>query len=114
MTQITRYETGRRMSQCVVHGGLVYLAGQVGAGETIVEQTAATLAEIDRLLALAGTDKTRLLTAQVWLADIADFEGMNSVWDKWVAEGHAPTRATGEIPLALPEVRVEIIVVAAR
>lgn len=113
MTEITRFETGNRMSQCVVHGGIVYLAGQVGGGATIVEQTAATLAEIDRLLALAGTDKTRLLTAQVWLADIADFGGMNSVWDEWVAEGHAPTRATGEIPLALPEIKVEIIVTAA-
>ncbi|EPX86059.1 Putative translation initiation inhibitor, yjgF family [Rubellimicrobium thermophilum DSM 16684] len=117
MTQsqsITRIEPGPRMSQAVLHGGIVYLAGQVGApGAPVEEQTRAVLAEIDRLLALAGTSKARLLTAQIWLADIADFAAMNAVWDQWVDPANPPARWTGEARLAAPDYRVEIIVTAA-
>ena len=112
---IKRFETGPRMSQAVVHNGTVYLAGQVGeAGSDVTEQTKQALAEVDRLLALAGSDKTRILSAQIWLADMADFSKMNAVWDAWVAPGHAPARATGESKLAGPEYLVEIIVTAAQ
>ena len=114
MSDITRIETGTRMSQAVVHNGIVYLAGQVGAaGASVTEQTNTILASIDRLLSEAGTDKTRLLTAQIWVADIADFAEMNAAWDAWVAPGHAPARWTGEAKLATPEFLVEIIVTAA-
>lgn len=114
MSQITRLETGARMSQAVIHNGTVYLAGQVGApGKSVGEQTQAVLAEIDRLLAAAGTDKTRILTAQIWLADMGTFGEMNAVWDSWVAAGHTPARATGSADLATPDYKVEIIVTAA-
>lgn len=111
---ITRIETGARMSQAVIHNGTVYLAGQVGeAGADVATQTKQVLEQIDRLLALAGTDKTKILSAQVWMADMADFQKMNAVWDAWVAPGHAPARATGESKLATSEYLVEIIVTAA-
>lgn len=114
MAAITRIETGSRMSQAVIHGGIVYLAGQVGAaGQNVTEQTRAVLAEIDRLLTAAGTDKTRLLYAQIWLADMNDFAQMNAVWDAWVPKGQTPARATGQAKLAALEYRVEIIVTAA-
>lgn len=84
---IKRFETGPRMSQAVVHNGTVYLAGQVGeAGSDVTEQTKQALAEVDRLLALAGTDKTRILSTQIWLADMADFSKMNAVWDGWAPQ----------------------------
>ncbi len=112
---IRRIEPGRRMSQAVVHGDTVYLAGQVGApGESVAEQTRAVLAQIDRLLADAGSDKSRILAATIWLGDIADFAEMNSVWDDWVDSANPPARATGESALAAPEYKVEIIVTAAR
>lgn len=110
---IERLDTGPRMSQAVVHGGTVYLAGQVGEGATVAEQTAACLAQIDALLARTGSSKERILQAIIWLADMADFAEMNAVWDAWVAPGHAPARATGEARLAAPKYRVEIIVTAA-
>jgi enamine deaminase RidA (YjgF/YER057c/UK114 family) len=114
MTEIKRINPGPRMSEAVIHNGVAYLAGQVGtAGAPIKDQTAAVLAEIDRILALCGTDKTRILTAQIWLADIATFSQMNEVWDAWVAPGHTPARWTGEARLATPDYRVEIIVTAA-
>jgi enamine deaminase RidA (YjgF/YER057c/UK114 family) len=114
MPAITRIETGPRMSQAVIHGQTVYLAGQVGApGAPVAEQTRAVLDQIDRLLALAGTDKTRILSAQIWLADMATFPEMNGVWDAWVPQGHTPARATGSASLATPDYKVEIIVVAA-
>jgi len=101
------------MSQAVTHNGMVWLAGQVAApGASVGEQTRAVLAEVDRLLALAGTDKTRVLTAQIWLADIGDFAAMNAVWDTWVPQGHCPARWTGEAKLATPDYKVEIIVTA--
>ncbi|MAG96061.1 MAG: RidA family protein [Alphaproteobacteria bacterium] len=113
---ITRNHTTGRMSQCVVHGDTVYLAGQVandpetGAGD----QTRQVLEKIDGLLAEVGSDKSKLLSAQIWLTDIRDFAAMNEAWDAWVPEGQAPARATGEVRLARPEFRVEIIVVAAK
>lgn len=115
MSDITRIDCGKRMSEAVIHNGLVFLAGQVGKpGESVAEQTREVLAQIDTLLARAGSDKTRILMAQIWLADIADFAEMNAVWDAWVPQGHCPARATGESKLAAPEYRVEIIVTAAQ
>ncbi len=115
MSEITRIEPGKRMSNVVVHGGIARLAGVVGnPGGDITAQTTDCLAEIDRLLALAGSDKTRILRAQIWLADIGrDFAAMNAVWDTWVPAGDAPARATGEAKLAAPEYLVEIIIDAA-
>lgn len=112
---IERLHSGPRMSQAVIHGGIVYLAGQVGApGEDATAQTRAILASIDELLAEAGTDRSHLLTAMIWLADMADFAAMNMVWEEWIGGTNAPTRATGEVRLATPDYRVEIIVTAAR
>ena len=115
MSDIIRHETGARMSQVVIHNGTVYLAGQVGTPDTSVsEQTKTILAQIDAHLATAGTDKTRILQATIWLADMADFAEMNAAWDAWAAPGHAPARATGEAKLATPKHLVEIIIVAAQ
>lgn len=112
---IRRIESGPRMSQAVVHGNTVYLAGQVGApGESVTAQTRAILAQIEALLAEAGSDKSRLLSATIWLADMADFAEMNAVWDAWIDGKDAPTRATGEAKLATPDYKVEIIAIAAR
>ncbi len=113
---IKRIDSGKRMSQAVVHNGTVYLAGQVALdapGTSVSEQTTAILARIDRLLAEAGTDKTNLLSANIWLVDIAAFDDMNKVWDAWVAPGCAPARATVEAKLAAPQFLVEIAVTAA-
>ncbi len=113
---IQRIRTSRRMSQAVIHGGIVHTAGQVAlnaAGEEAAAQTADILASIDALLAEAGTDKSKLLTASIWLADMADFAAMNEVWDAWVPEGNAPTRACVESRLAAPQFTVEIAVTAA-
>lgn len=112
---IQRIDAGARMSQAVVHGDTVYLAGQVGApGQSATAQTQAVLASIEALLARTGSDKSRILSATIWLADMADFAEMNAVWDKWVDGKDPPARATGEARLATPDYRVEIIVVAAR
>jgi len=114
MTDIKRLHKGPRMSQIVAHGGLVWLAGQVGEpGESVTNQTKAVLARVDELLALAGTSKSRLLQATIWLADMNDFAEMNAVWDAWVDPDNTPARATGESKLATPDHKVEIIVVAA-
>jgi enamine deaminase RidA (YjgF/YER057c/UK114 family) len=112
---IQRLGAGARMSQAVIHGNTVYLAGQVGApGPSVTAQTQAVLASIESLLARAGSDKSKILSATIWLADMADFGEMNAVWDKWIDGKDAPARATGEAKLATPDYRVEIIVVAAR
>lgn len=114
MTDIQRIQAGPRMSQAVIHGQTVYLAGQVGApGKGVNEQTAAVLASIDALLAAVGSDKSKLLSATIWLADMADFAEMNLVWDTWIGGRDAPARATGEAKLATPAYKVEIIVIAA-
>ena len=111
---IQRIHSGPRMSQAVIHNGIVHLAGQIGApGEDATAQTRAVLASIDALLAEAGTDKSRLLTATIWLADMADFGAMNLIWEAWLGGAGAPTRATGEVRLATPDYKVEIIVTAA-
>jgi len=113
---IKRIDVGARMSQCVVHGDTVYTAGQVAqnaAGGSVAEQTADILAAIDRLLGEAGTDKSKLLTANIWLSDMATFNEMNEVWDAWVLPGNTPCRACVESRLANPKFTVEIMVTAA-
>ncbi|PVA11591.1 hypothetical protein DC366_01070 [Pelagivirga sediminicola] len=115
MSNITRSHTGPRMSQIVTHNDTIYLAGQVGtAGESVTEQTKTCLANIDKLLAEAGSDKTRILQTIIWMADMKDFAEMNAVWDAWVPEGHTPARAAGEAKLATHEYLVEFIVTAAK
>ena len=115
MTDIQRFDVGPRISEMAVHNGVAYLAGQVAANATLDAQgqTADVLAQIDALLARAGTSKSRILMAQVFLADLADFPAMNAAWDAWVAAGNAPPRATVEAKLAKPEWKVEIVVKAA-
>lgn len=112
---IRRLRTGSRMSEAVIHNGVVYLAGQIAddASQDIGGQTRQVLAAIDSLLAEAGTDKTRLLIAQIFLADMAEFSGMNAAWDVWVPTGQTPARATVQAKLAKPEWKVEIVVTAA-
>ncbi|WP_179378797.1 RidA family protein [Jannaschia marina] len=113
MTDIARHHTTPRMSQIVTHGETIYLAGQVGDGETVAAQTQSCLDKVDALLAEAGSDRSRLLQATIWLADMDDFAEMNAVWDAWVPAGQAPARACGEARLARDTLRVEVIVVAA-
>jgi len=114
---IKRFDVGQRMSQAVLHNDTVYLAGQVARnkpGGSVKEQTQDILAIIDRLLGEAGSDKARLLSANIWLADIKSFEEMNAVWDAWVTPGSTPCRACVESKLAAPQWAVEIMVTAAR
>lgn len=112
---IQRFHVAGRLSEMVVHNGTVYLAGQVAADMTkdIIGQTQDVLASIDRLLGEAGSDKSKILSAQIFLPDMGDFAAMNSVWERWVVPGHTPARATLEAKLANPAYRVEIMVVAA-
>lgn len=110
---VRRIDVGPRMSQVVIHGNTAYLAGQVGEGKTVGEQTKDILATVDALLAKAGTDKTKILQAIIWLSDMSTFAEMNKEWDVWVPQGHTPARATGETKLAGPEYLVEIIITAA-
>lgn len=110
---IRRIENGPRMSQAVVHNQTVYLAGQVASGASVAEQTSTVLAQIDALLAEAGSDKTKILTATIYLTDIASFAEMNGAWEKWVVPGQTPARATVEAGLAAEEYMVEIAVIAA-
>jgi enamine deaminase RidA (YjgF/YER057c/UK114 family) len=114
---IERKEVGPRMSQIVIHGDTVYLAGVVAhanKGGSVTAQTREILGTIDKYLAQAGTDKAKLLSANIWLADMATFADMNAVWDAWVAPGQTPARATVEAKLAAPDYKVEIMVVAAK
>lgn len=112
---IERFDAGARMAEMTVHNGVCYLAGQVAVGGApdIAGQTKEVLAAIDALLARAGSDKTRLLRAEIFLADMADFPGMNSVWESWVVPGQTPARATVQAKLAKPEWKVEIVITAA-
>ena len=110
---ITRLQTSDRMSKIVKHNGTIYLCGQVGAGDSVAEQTTDCLARVDALLQEAGADREHILQAVIWLADMADFAEMNAVWDAWVPKGHAPARACGEAKLARDVLKVEIIVTAA-
>jgi enamine deaminase RidA (YjgF/YER057c/UK114 family) len=115
MPSITRLHTNHRMSQAVIHGDMVYLAGQVAAeGKSVTVQTTDILAQIDALLTEAGTSRDNMLTAQIWLASMDDFAEMNAVWDAWVPQGHCPARYAGEAKLATPGFLVEIIVTAAK
>lgn len=115
MSTITRLHGGPRMSQIVSHNGTVYLAGQVGQPtDDVTGQTKTCLEQIDALLTEAGSDKTRILQAVIWLADMSDFAAMNAVWDAWVAQGHTPARACGEAKLATPDYLVEFIITAAQ
>jgi enamine deaminase RidA (YjgF/YER057c/UK114 family) len=114
---IERIEPGKRLSQAVAYGNLVFLAGQVALdkpGASMAEQTKNILDRIDALLAKAGTDKSKILSANIWITDMRQFDEMNKVWDAWVPEGCAPARATVEARLATPDYCVEIMVVAAR
>ncbi len=112
---IKRLEIGTRMSEVAVHNGTVYLAGQVAddASGDIQAQTAQVLAAVDALLARVGSDKSKILMAQIFLADLADFAGMNAVWDAWVVQGHTPPRATVQAALAKPGWKIEVVVTAA-
>ncbi len=116
MANITRIEPGARMSQAVVHGDMVYLAGVVAkdAKADFPAQTAQVLAEIDRLLALAGSSKSKILAAQILLADMKDFGAMNALWEPWIDPANPPARATLQAPLATPDYRIEIIITAAK
>ncbi|TSE33932.1 RidA family protein [Tepidimonas charontis] len=112
---VQRFDVGARLSEMAIHNGTVYLAGQVPDDPTqdIEDQTRQVLGMIDALLARAGTDKTRLLMVQIFLADLADFDAMNRVWDAWVPAGHTPPRATVEAKLADPRWKIEIVATAA-
>ncbi|MGH6626309.1 MAG: RidA family protein [Burkholderiaceae bacterium] len=111
---IIRHEQGSRMSQAVIHNRTVYLAGQVGKGATTADQTRDLLTQVERLLALSNSDKSLLLSATIWLADMEDFAQMNAVWDAWVDPRNPPARACGEVRLASPDYRVEMLIVAAQ
>jgi enamine deaminase RidA (YjgF/YER057c/UK114 family) len=114
---ITRHDTGPRMSKAVVHGNTVYLAGIVAnepKGKDMTAQTKDILAQIDGFLAKAGTDKSKLLSANIWVTDMKEFAAMNAVWDAWVSPGNTPARATVEAGLASLDYKVEIMVVAAK
>ncbi|MDJ0947578.1 MAG: RidA family protein [Alphaproteobacteria bacterium] len=114
---IQRMHVGPRMSQIVVRGDTVYLAGQVAtnnAGQSVTNQTREILDKIDGYLAEAGSDKSKLLSANIWITDMADFAEMNAVWDAWVDPENPPARACVEAKLAAPEYTVEIMVVAAK
>ena len=113
---IERKKVGPRLSQAVVHGNTVYLAGIVADHPVpeVAAQTGQILDQIDKLLAECGTDKSKALMATIWLADVRYYDEMNSVWDKWVAAGNTPARACVEAKLAQPKYLVEIRVVAAR
>ena len=115
MTDITRIDPGPRMSEASVHGRRIYCSGMIPEDTTldITGQVTQALAEIDSLLAKGGSDKTKILTATIWLADIGDFAAMNAVWDAWVVPGQTPARATVEAKMNDLGMRVEIMVVAA-
>ena len=117
MSGITRIGMAARYSEAAIHNGVVYLAGQVPEttlDEGIEAQTAEVLTMIERLLAQCGSGKQRLLRVQIFLADLADYAGMNKVWDAWVLPGFAPPRATVQAKLAKPAYRVEVVVTAAQ
>src|SRR5476651_80885 len=112
---VTRHHVGARLSEIAIHNGTIYLAGQIAedTDQDITGQTREVLGHIDRLLEEAGSDKTLLLSVQIYLSDMANFPAMNAAWDGWVADGHTPPRATVEAKLANPACLVEVVVVAA-
>jgi enamine deaminase RidA (YjgF/YER057c/UK114 family) len=113
--EIKRLHVGKRLSEIALHNDTVYLAGQIAEDTTqdIEGQTREVLAHVDRLLTEVGSDKTCILMCQIFISDMANFAGMNNVWDEWVAQGHTPPRATVEAKLANPACLVEICVTAA-
>jgi len=113
---IKRLHVGKNLSEAAIHNGTIYLAGQIAEDTTqdIGGQTREVLSHIDRLLQEAGSDKTRILMCQIFIADMAHFSGMNAAWGEWVAEGQSPPRATVEARLAKPEWLVEMVVTAAQ
>ena len=114
---IERIGVAARYSDAVIHGNTVYLSGHVpeaSKGQDITAQTRDVLAQIDETLRDCGTDKTKILTATIYLTDMENFAGMNAVWDQWVAPGHTPARATVEAKLASPDYGIEIVMIAAR
>lgn len=114
--EIKRLHVGKTLSEVAIHNGTVYLAGQIAEDLTqdIAGQTREVLGHIDRLLAEAGSDKTRILMCQIFISDLKNFAGMNEVWNEWVPEGNSPPRATVEAKLAKPEWLVEMVVTAAQ
>ena len=112
---VQRFDVGVRMSEMAIHNGTVYLAGQVADDVTqdIQGQTCQVLAAVDALLARAGSDKSKILMTQIFLVDLADFDGMNAAWDAWVSAGHTPPRATVQAQLAKPGWKIEMVVTAA-
>ena len=112
---IKRLEVGARMSEVAVHNGTAYLAGQVAedGSQDIGGQTRQVLAAIDALLGRVGSDKSKILMTQIFLADLSDFPGMNAVWDAWVVPGQTPPRATVQAALAKPEWKIEVVITAA-
>ncbi|MEP4197686.1 MAG: RidA family protein [Aliishimia sp.] len=111
---LQRNEIGPRMAQSVIHGDTIYLAGQVGSGADVAAQTQDMLSKVDRLLADAGSSKSQILSATIWLADIAGFGEMNAVWEDWVDPANPPARACVEARLATPDFLVEVMVIAAK
>lgn len=115
---IERTQTGPRMSQAVIHNGTIYLAGQVASGAprgTVSDQLKDILSKIDALLATAKTDKSKILSATIWLTDMSTFAEMNAIWEAWVVPGSTPARATVASPqLASPDYNVEIAIIAAQ
>jgi enamine deaminase RidA (YjgF/YER057c/UK114 family) len=114
--EIKRLHVGKRLSEIAIHNGTIYLAGQIAEDTSldIVGQTQEVLGHVDRLLAESGSDKSCILSTQIYIKDMALFPGMNEVWDSWVAQGHTPPRATVEARLANPACLVEVVVVAAQ
>jgi enamine deaminase RidA (YjgF/YER057c/UK114 family) len=113
---IKRLHVGQRLSEVAIHNGTVYLAGQIAekTGADITGQMLEVLGHVDRLLAEAGSDKTRILSCQIYISDMAHFAAMNQVWDAWVAPGNSPPRATVQARLANPACLVEVVVTAAQ
>jgi len=114
--EIKRLHVGKRLSEVAIHNSTIYLAGQIAENTSggIQDQMTEVLGHVDRLLAEAGSDKTCILSTQIYISDMANFAGMNEVWDAWVANGHTPPRATVEAKLANPACLVEVVVVAAQ
>ncbi len=112
---IDRIDSGKRMSRIVIHNDTAYLCGQVAKDETadISDQTRTTLEKVEQLLAQIGSDKSKILSVTIYVADMADFAAMNAVWDAWIEAGQAPARACVEAKMARPELLVEMSVIAA-
>ena len=113
---VSRFHVGKRLSETAIHNGVVYLAGQIAEDtkQDIVGQTHEVLGHIDRLLAEANSDKQHILSAQIFISDMANFAAMNQIWDEWVVAGHTPPRVTVQAALADPACLIEIVVIAAQ